>query len=143
MTTEEGISAPDASALTERIREEAERTWALLAEAYDQGTWSVLGHQSWDDYVAAEFDVTASPAMRLLERAHLVPLDEAEPGPMELSESQARELVDQVVLSLQALASGIDMIDLSTLPSDPPAAAVVADAVTTLSRLAAALRRST
>lgn len=143
MTTEEGISAPDASALTERIREEAERTWALLAEAYDQGAWSVLGHQSWDDYVAAEFDVTASPAMRLLERAHLVPLDEAEPGPMELSESQARELVDQVVLSLQALASGIDMIDLSTLPSDPPAAAVVADAVTTLSRLAAALRRST
>ena len=141
MEPEASTGGPDASALTERIREEAERTWALLTEAYGEGAWSALGHESWDDYVTAEFDATANPALRLLERAHLVPFDDAEPGPMELSEAQARELVDQVVLSLQALAAGIDMVDLSTLPADPSAGAVVADAVSTLSRLASALRR--
>jgi hypothetical protein len=81
--------------------------------------------------------------MRLLERAHLVPVDDAEPGPSELSEQQARDLVDQVVLSLQALTAGLDMIDLSTLPPDPTAGTTVDQAGATLGRLAQALHGTT
>lgn len=134
-----GMGQPDAAALTERIREEAERTWALLVEAYDGGAWLAMGYDSWDAYVVGEFDTTANPAHRLLERARLEPADETSPAPMELSESQAREFIDQLVLSLEALTMSLDMLDLSTMPPDPQAAQVVREAVATFARLGDAL----
>lgn len=135
-------SQPEAAALTERIRQKAERTWALLVEAYEGGAWQAMDYASWDAFVTGEFDTAAHPAHRLLERARLEPADETEPAPMELSDTQAREFVDQLVLSLEALTMSLDMLDLSTMPSDPQAARVVREAVTTFARLGDALSGS-
>ncbi len=131
----------EADALTGQVREEAERTWALLVEAYDGEAWAALGYASWDDYVTAEFDPAVSPAHRLLDRAR-VGLDSDEDGPseVELSPSEAHDLVGQVVLSLEALTMGLDLIDLATLPLDAQAAGVVDEAIATFTRLRDALR---
>ena len=136
----------EAAALTGRIREEAGRTWALLVEAHDNGAWSALGYAGWDDYVTTEFDQAAGPAHRLLDRARvgLPAPGEDDPGSeLELSESEALGLVNQVVLSLEALTMGLDLVDLSSLGHDAQAAGVVDEAITTFSRLRAALLPAT
>lgn len=141
MTEKARLSRTDATALTERVQEEAERTWALLVEAHDGEAWAALGYASWDDYVTGGFDPTVRPAYRLLDRARVgLQVDEAEPSEVELSESEARDLVGQVVLSLEALTMGLDLIDLATLPRDAQGAGVVADAISTFSRLRDALQ---
>lgn len=135
------ISEPDAIALTEHIRGAAESTWALLVEAHDRTAWAALGRASWDDYVTSEFDPAADPAYRLLDRARVgLGVDDAEPSEVELSESEARDLVGQVVLSLEALTMGLDLIDLSTLHEDSQAAGVVDEAIATFTRLRDALQ---
>ena len=130
---------PDAEALTERIREEAERTWALLVEAHDAGAWAALGYESWDAYVTAEFDAARSTAFRLLERARVLPEDDGAASEVELTETQARDVVNQVVLSLEALTMGIDLVDVSTLPKDAHAAGIVDEALDSFRRLRDAL----
>lgn len=141
MTERARLGEADAAALTERVREGAERTWALLVEAHDGEAWAALGHASWDDYVTGEFDPAASPAHRLLDRARVgLGVDEEEPSEVELSESEARDLVGQVVLSLEALTMGLDLIDLTTLPEDHQAAGVVSEAIATFTRLRNALQ---
>lgn len=138
------MSEADATALTERVREEAERTWALLVEAHDGGAWAALGHGSWDDYLTTEFDPAASTAFRLVERArvgmeHDVEEGEA-PAEVHLSASEVQDFVGQVVLSLEAHGEGLDMVDLSTLPTDPQAAGVIAEAIDKFNRLLEAVR---
>jgi len=141
MTEQARLSRADATALTERVQEEAERTWALLGEAHDGEAWAALGYASWDDYVTGGFDPAVRPAYRLLDRARVgLGVDDAEPSEVELSESEARDLVGQVVLSLEALTMGLDLIDLSTLPRDAQGADVVADAISTFTRLHDALQ---
>ncbi len=141
MSEQAQLGESAATALTGRVREEAGRTWALLVEAYDGEAWRALGYASWDDYVTAEFDHTVSPAHRLLDRAR-VGLDSNEDGPsaVELSPSEAHDLVGQVVLSLEALTMGLDLIDLATLRLDSQAAGVVDEAISTFIRLRDALR---
>ncbi|MGI8686129.1 MAG: hypothetical protein ACR2MO_13755 [Acidimicrobiales bacterium] len=141
MTEQAKLREPDAVALTERVRGEAERTWASLVEAYDLEAWAALGYASWDDYVTGEFDPAGSAAHRLLQPARVgLGIDDAEPSEVQLSESEARDLVGQVVLSLEALTMGLDLVDLATLPKDPQAAAVVAEAIATFTRLRDALQ---
>lgn len=139
MTDRPPPDRPEAEALTERIREEAERTWALLVEAHDAGAWASLGYGSWDDYVTAEFDAARSAAFRLLERARVVPEDAGGESEVELTEAQARDVVNQVVLSLEALTMGIDLVDVTTLPKDAHAAGVVTEALDRFRRLRDAL----
>ena len=136
MDTGDGAAAgrPDAEALTERIREGAERAWALLVEASDRRVWEAMGYGSWDDYLVSEFDPARSDAYRLVERARVLPSDEAEDSDVALTESEAQSLVNQVVLSLEALTMGLDLVDVSTLPKDPQAAGVVTEALETFRR---------
>lgn len=136
------MSADEAGALTERIGDAAEGLWTLLVEANASEAWEALGHPSWEAYVAGEFDVARSPAFRLLERARVLPDDEEEAA-LALNESQAKTLVDQIVLSLEALAMGIDMVDVAGLPPDAHAASVITDAVQSLVRLRDALQAGT
>lgn len=136
------MSADEAGALTERIGDAAEGLWTLLVEANASEAWAALGHPSWEAYVAGEFDVARSPAFRLLERARVLPDDEEELA-LALNESQAKTLVDQIVLSLEALAMGIDMIDVASLPPDAHAASVITDTVLSLVRLRDALQAGT
>lgn len=135
------ISEPDAIAVSERIRDAAESTWALLVEAHDRKAWAALGHASWDDYVTSAFDPAADPAYRLLDRSRVVlGVDDAEASEVELSGSEARDLLGQVVLSLEALTMGLDLIDLTTLPEDPQAVGVIDEAIATFTRLRDALQ---
>lgn len=129
------MSEADGTALTQRIRDEAERVWVLLVEAYERNAWAMLGYESWDAYVTTEFDSSTSAAHRLLERARVAPVDTTEPSEVELSDSEAQDLVGQVVLSLEALTMGLDLVDLSTLPEDPHAAGVTTDAIAVFTRL--------
>lgn len=141
MSEQAKLGEADADALTGRVRAEAGRTWALLVEAYDGEAWAALRYASWDDYVTTEFDPAASPAHRLLDRARVgLGSNEAEPSEVELSPSEAHDLVGQVVLSLEALTMGLDLIDLATLPKDAQAAGVVDEAISTFTRLRDALR---
>ena len=138
------MSEADAAALTERIRDEAERTWALLVEAHDGYAWAAMGYGSWDDYVTTEFDPAASAALRLVERARVGMEHDVEdggvPDEVHLSASEVQDFVGQVVLSLEALTMGLDMVDLSTLPADPQAAGVIAEAIDKFHRLLEAVR---
>ena len=46
----------EARAITDQIRAGLEQVWELVERAYLQRAWLALGHASWDDYCAAEFD---------------------------------------------------------------------------------------
>lgn len=112
MTGPHEMNEADAKALTGRVREEAERTWALLVEAHDGGAWTAQGYGSCDEYVVTEFDVGASPAFRPIERARVgveheveVKADET-PHEVHLSATEVQDFVGQVVLSLEALTMG-------------------------------------
>ena len=61
----------EARALTDRIKIAVEGTWQLIREAYTSRTWAVLGYDTWDAYVAAEFG-TARLALPREERAETV-----------------------------------------------------------------------
>ncbi len=50
-----GMSATEARALTDRLRQSAEHTWDLVVEAYTGRAWAALGYGSWDAYCSAEF----------------------------------------------------------------------------------------
>lgn len=61
-----------ARALTERIRETAERLWELLAEAHDGKAWAALGYPTFKGYVEAEFGMSKQRAYQLLDHANVV-----------------------------------------------------------------------
>ncbi|MFA4050983.1 MULTISPECIES: winged helix-turn-helix domain-containing protein [Mycobacteroides] len=52
------MSPTDARALTESIRSSVDRVWDLIAKAYTQRAWAVLGYPSWDVYCEREFAST-------------------------------------------------------------------------------------
>lgn len=52
------MSPSDARALTESIRSTVDRVWDLIAKAYTQRAWAVLGYPTWDVYCEREFAST-------------------------------------------------------------------------------------
>ena len=53
------------------IRNYLQGLWPLIAKAYREQDWLALGYDSWDDYVAGEFD-TARWKVHKAERAPVV-----------------------------------------------------------------------
>lgn len=45
------MTRDEARALTDRIRDAVEATWALLLEAHEQRAWAALGYGTWAEYV--------------------------------------------------------------------------------------------
>lgn len=82
----------EARALTDRIREAAERVWSLLLEAHERQAWAALGYSSWRDYAVSEFGMSQSRAYQLLDQARVIREIEAAAGStmVELNERQAR-----------------------------------------------------
>lgn len=56
--TATAMSPSAARDLTERIRTTIDRAWDLIAKAYTDRAWAVLGYQSWDIYCEREFGST-------------------------------------------------------------------------------------
>ncbi|WP_280359326.1 hypothetical protein [Nocardia otitidiscaviarum] len=50
------VTAEEAQALTEQIRDCVERAWELIKQAFLSRAWIALGYATWDEYCAAEFD---------------------------------------------------------------------------------------
>lgn len=65
-------SPDEARALTERIRSTADALWALLLEAHERQAWKALGYGRWEDYVAAELDMSRSRSYQLLDQGRVV-----------------------------------------------------------------------
>jgi hypothetical protein len=97
------LSAEQARALTDEVREDAAALWAKLLTLYAGGAHLALGYRSWGAYFEQEFRQSARHGYRLLEAARVVGELEAgssdqlvtEPysgGPLPLNEGQAREL---------------------------------------------------
>lgn len=53
---EPAVTSEAARELTDQIREQVERAWKLIEQAYLTRAWAALDYASWDDYCAAEFD---------------------------------------------------------------------------------------
>lgn len=109
MTTEVAVSKAWAADVTARIKVSAVATYELIKEAYDGKAWLGLGYKSWREYTAAEFDMSASYAYRLVTQAKVAKqLTEAaasvspngDTSPVVLTEKEARDvapLVGEVV----------------------------------------------
>lgn len=52
---ERAITAEQARSLTDRIKIAVDGTWELIKQVYTTRAWSVLGYETWDDYVDVEF----------------------------------------------------------------------------------------
>ena len=88
------LSHDEARNLTDEIRDDAERLWAKLLEAYEGGAHLALGYSSWGVYFEAEFSALGkkSRGYQLLEAARVIrELDSVHT--CGLNEGQARELV--------------------------------------------------
>lgn len=49
------ITAEQARSLTDRIKIAVDGTWELIKQVYTTRAWSILGYETWDAYVDAEF----------------------------------------------------------------------------------------
>src|SRR5687768_8036370 len=66
------LSADEARALTDRIKDAADQLWTLLLEAHEGRAWEALGYTSWRDYAKSEFGIGQSHAYRLLDQGRVI-----------------------------------------------------------------------
>ncbi len=66
------LSRDEARSLTDEIRQDAERLWSKLLEAYDGGAHTALGYSSWGSYYEAEFGGSARRGYQLLEAGRVM-----------------------------------------------------------------------
>lgn len=90
------LSADEARALTDRIRQSVESLWSLLLEAHERKAHKALGYGTWESYVRAEFDWSRSYANRVLDQGRVIrELSEATGGMLpvgNITEREARDL---------------------------------------------------
>lgn len=90
------MTRDEARALTDRIRDAVEATWALLLEAHEQRAWAALGYGTWAEYVSAEFNMSRNYSYRLLNQGQVIRSIEESTGgvlPMgNISERAARDI---------------------------------------------------
>lgn len=86
------LSADEARALTEEVRKDAERLWDKLLRLHDGQAWAALGYDTWDSYVAAEFDFSRRRANQLISHARIVAELDGWEQVVPTHESQSREL---------------------------------------------------
>lgn len=66
------LTADEAVALTERIRQAIEHTWQLLAEAHARKAYAALGYGTFGDYVGEEFGWSRQHAYKILDQAQVI-----------------------------------------------------------------------
>lgn len=65
------LSYDQAREVTQQIRDSVENVWTLLKQAHDGKAWAALGHNSWEEYVRIEFQMSRRHANRLLSYAEV------------------------------------------------------------------------
>lgn len=65
-------SKAEAKALTERIRKGVDQLWSLLLEAHERKAWKVLGYETWDAYIAGEFNMSRRRSYQLLDQGRVI-----------------------------------------------------------------------
>jgi hypothetical protein len=87
------LSPNEARALTDSIKQSAERLFALLYEAHERKAWEALGYPSFKRYVEVEFDMTRQRAYQLLDQARVVAeISAAATTAVDIPEAAARDL---------------------------------------------------
>ncbi len=66
------LSRNEASRLTQKIRDHAEKAWDLLRQAHEQNAWAPLGYTSFESYVAEEFGMSRGNAYRLIGQSQVI-----------------------------------------------------------------------
>lgn len=85
------LSRDQAVRLTQRIRDAAEETWALLMEAHEGRAWNAMGYGTWADYVGSEFGISRSRSYQLIDQAAVVrALEGAVSTDVDISEADER-----------------------------------------------------
>jgi hypothetical protein len=123
------LSRVAALALTSQIRKAVDRTWELLLAAYEGQAHLALGYGRWEDYVAAEFNMTRGNAYRLVNQ-----------GVVTKALQEATGIIDDVVSrarnTIQVSAREAAVLK----PALPEATAEIAAAVKAGAEPAAAVR---
>jgi hypothetical protein len=81
------LTAPEAQALTDEVKRDAETLWMKLRRLYEGGAHVALGYSSWHAYCGAEFGIGRSSSYRALDAGRVI-----EVVPQLGNEAQAREL---------------------------------------------------
>jgi len=98
------MNKAEATAITQRIRRATDELYELVDQARQRQAWKPLGYSSWENYVKAEFDMSARHSYRLIDYAAV-----------------ARE-IDEVAGKNVTRVSQISVRDAAALKSDLPAA---------------------
>jgi hypothetical protein len=99
--TDKPCTKVQAKALTERIREGVDKVWSLLLEAHDRKAWKALSYDSWDAYIAGEFNMSRRHSYRLLDQGRVIrEIADATGGAVthgsQITERDAREIKDEL-----------------------------------------------
>ena len=89
------MSKSAAEEITNAIKSYATATWVLVKRAHDGKAWKSLGYSTWADYVATEFDMSASRSYQLINQAEVIAtLEDAAPDGTKLllTEAQTRDI---------------------------------------------------
>lgn len=95
MTPSERRVALDARERTNRIKDHLEQACDLLFEAWEAKDHIALGYRRWDDYIAAEFDLSRRRSYQLLHQSRVRRMLGEAMGadrPAEVNERQARSI---------------------------------------------------
>lgn len=110
------LSRDEARALTDEIKEDAERLWAKLLEAYEGMAHAALGYSSWGAYFETEFGRSDASAYRILQSARVMrQLPMGSPRPA--NERQARELVPLLKEPEALRETWAEVVELHSEPS--------------------------
>ena len=71
------MTKAEAKRVTKAIQQTADDLWHLLRDAHDGRAWAVLGYDSWNAYVRAEFDMARQNAYRLVAQGQVIKAIEA------------------------------------------------------------------
>ncbi len=115
----------EARDLTDQIKSSHEKTWRLILRAHEWKAWAALGHNSWRDYVVAEFGLSQSAAYRMLDTGRVIEAIEQASGVSqgwEISDAAAGDLKPHLDKVTEAVAAAV-----ADIPEDQrPAAAAAA-----------------
>lgn len=126
------MSASEARAITDQIKEHTDAVWKLLTLAHEGRAWKPLGYETWAEYVAGEFSMSRAYSYRLLDQGRVIHAIEEALSPMgdipvELSEREARDI--KPVLEAVVEQAREAVADLGPAPEPAAVQAVVEEVV--------------
>lgn len=66
------LNKREAQELTNRIRQQGNELWKLIAEAHDRKAWKALGYETWKDYATTELQISESRSFQLIDTGRVM-----------------------------------------------------------------------